>query len=589
MKDDFSQLRKLLLKSEIDKIDNITKEINELKTQQQKDIVIDNLSEIITNILLKSMEKNQQQLYSTLNPIISKGVKEEINVNNSDLKEVLFPIISSSIQEQVHNQKDTIVDALYPIMGNMISKYVSTAVSDMVYDINNTIQSSLSFERTIRKIKAKLYGVSEAQLLMQETNFVKINTIFLIHKESGLLITDLHREDESKIEEVEMVASMLSAIRSFVNDWISSHNTMSEISEIEYGNSSISIESAGSCYLAIVTDGKKSLKDKPSKVLSKIVNKYSKELASYDGDTTQLDITDIKDELSKLFSKEERKNKKSFPVFSLSLIFLILFSFGYIYGSKIYKEKQITEKENNIKEILDKNKIHIYDLDIKTLDNGDIIMNGIVSSIEDKDKSKFLLLKYKVINNLTSIDDNFYKNYTKIYLDKIINFINKQYNSNLVYRFNKKSIAIMGTIIDEDAKDDVQNRINQLFDEFEVFFHIKTLPIFNDRIYFKIGSYTLEKEYNITIDNIANIIKKYHYPITITGYSDGIGKDSVNKNISFKRAVSIRDELIKRGIPKEDMMINFSSLPPDNIDNINSKKSRYLSRCVIFNWEINKY
>ena len=77
MKDDFSQLRKLLLKSEIDKIDNITKEITSLKNQQQKDILVENLSLLITNILSKSIENNQQQVYSTLQPIISKGVMDE--------------------------------------------------------------------------------------------------------------------------------------------------------------------------------------------------------------------------------------------------------------------------------------------------------------------------------------------------------------------------------------------------------------------------------------------------------------------------------------------------------------------------------
>ena len=589
MEDDFSQLRKLLLKSEIDKIDNITKEITSLKNQQQKDILVDNLSIIITNILSKSIENNQQQLYLTLQPIISKGVMDELNVSNNNLKEVLFPIISSSIQEQVHNQKDTIVDALYPIMGNMISKYVSTAISDMVYEINNTIQGSLSFDKIKRKIKSKIYGISETQLLMQETNFVKINTIFLIHRKSGLLIIDLHREDERKIEEVEMVAAMLSAIKIFVNNWISSHNTMSEISKIEYGNSSISIESAGSCYLAIVTDGKKSLKDKPSKVLSEIVNRHSKELAVYDGDTSQLDIKDIKSELSKLFNKKQKKDKKAFPVFSLSLIFLILFSFGYLYGTKIYKEKQIILKENKIREILNENKIHIYDLNIKTIDNGDIIVNGIVSSLEEKNKTKSLLSENNIVNNLTSIDDNFYKNYTKIYLEKIINFINKKYNSTIRYKFNKNSIAIMGIIIDEEAKDDITSRINQLFDEFELFFHIKTLPVFNDRVYFKVSSYDIETDYSPMIDNIANIIKKYNYPITITGYSDGVGKNSINKKIALKRAVNLQDELIKRGIPKENMMISFSTIPPDDIDDLDSRNGRYLSRCVIFNWEINKY
>jgi len=584
MKDDFNKLKSILLHSEIEKIDEITKEITSLKSQQQKDILVDNLSQIITQILSKSIQQNQSKVYSTLQPIISKGVLDELNSSNNDLKKVLFPIISSSIHEQVHKQKDSIVDALYPIMGNMISKYVSTAVTDMIYEVNNTIQSSLSMTRLKRKVKSKIYGISEAQLLMQETDFITINTVFLIHKESGLLIVDLHKEDDNQIEEVEMVASMLSAIRSFVNDWISSHNTMSEISEIEYGNSSISIESAGSCYLAVVTNGHTSIKDKLSKVLAEIIDKHSKELSNYNGDTSKMDIDDIKTKLSTLFGNQNNNEEKKFPFFSLFLIFSIISLFGYFYGTKLYKEHKILEKESQIREIIEYNNIHIYDLDIKTTQDGTIIVEGIVSSIEDKKKSQDILLKNNVINNINSIDDNFYKNYTKLYLEKILRFMNIKYNSNLTYKFNKKSIAVIGTIINKEAKEEVEERIGELFDEFDLLFHIKTLPIFKNRVYFEISSSKIEDRYNTILDEIKILVKKYNYPIEITGYTDNIGKKILNQKISFQRAVNVRDELIKRGVPKDMIIVNFKVTPPDDVDYLNNENSRALSRCVAFEW-----
>ena len=45
MSDDFNKLKSILLKSEIDKIDNITKELSSLKNQQQRDILVENLSQ----------------------------------------------------------------------------------------------------------------------------------------------------------------------------------------------------------------------------------------------------------------------------------------------------------------------------------------------------------------------------------------------------------------------------------------------------------------------------------------------------------------------------------------------------------------
>jgi hypothetical protein len=52
-----------------------------------------------------------------------------------------------------------------------------------------------------------------------------------------------------------MIGGMLTAIRSFVNEWISSSGNTSELDEIDYGRSKIMLEVAGYCYLAVVVDG----------------------------------------------------------------------------------------------------------------------------------------------------------------------------------------------------------------------------------------------------------------------------------------------------------------------------------------------
>ena len=48
---------------------------------------------------------------------------------------------------------------------------------------------------------------------------------------------------------------MLTAIRSFVNEWIARTGDVSEIDAIEYGRSKIMLEVAGHCYLAVVAEG----------------------------------------------------------------------------------------------------------------------------------------------------------------------------------------------------------------------------------------------------------------------------------------------------------------------------------------------
>jgi len=501
---DLTKLKTLLLKEEIDKIEQITSDISSLKDQQKQDVLVDRLSTIITDILAKSLDENKNKLYSTLQPLIAKGVIDELNDSNNNLKEILFPIISSSIQGQVRNQKESIVDALYPIMGNMISKYVATAFKDMMYEVNDKIQNSLSFTNVQRKIKSKLYGVSEAELLLKETDFVDVKNIFLIHKESGLLITELHKADEDEIEEAEMVASMLSAIRSFVNDWISSHNTMSEISEIEYGSSSIHIESAGSCYLAVVTNGNTDMKDRLSRVLSQVVDRHSIEISQFDGDSSSIDIADINGSLSTLFEEHDEKSKHHTPILSILLFSILLLIPVTYYLNESYISYLEIKTEQKVKSILQEYHIHVYDMQIKTDKDHKIVIDGIILDDDDLNKTDFIFRGIDHINNLKSIDQNFDKNYKireRIELKKslkyIVDNINKKYSSNIRYSFVGDIIVFEGTIIDRDTRNSIVTKLSDHFGYKNREYSFTLLENIDSRIYFDVGSDIILKEYNI--------------------------------------------------------------------------------------------
>jgi flagellar motor protein MotB len=584
---DFVKLKSILLQDEIDRIEKITNDISYLKDQQKRDILVDKLSLIISDIISKSIQENQGKLYASLQPIISKGILDELNSSNNNLKEILFPIISSAIHDQVHKQKDSIVDALYPIMGNMISKYVSSAFSDMMYEVNDKIQNSLSFSRLKRKIKSKIYRISEAELLLRETNFIDIKTIFLIHKESGLLITDLHKSDKKEIEEVEMVASMLSAIRSFVNDWISSHNSMNEISEIEYGNSSISIESAGSCYIAIVTNGQADMKDRVSKVLSQIVDRHSQELAQYDGDTNKIDIADIRDRLSTLFAIKDENTKRRFPIISFLLLIMIISYPLYYYAENSYKEHTIKMREDRVRRILDEYHIHVYDLQIETDKDNTIIIDGLLLKDSDRNKTNIIFRGIEHINNIKSIENTFYQNYNRRELKSIVTFINKKFNSNITYTFKKNTIKFYGTIIDTKRKIIIMSILIDKFGKGSVIFDFNVLPKINDRVYFDKGSDIILKEYNTILNKVASIHRdNSNYFIKISAYTDSIGSKTTNKKISFKRAEQVKNRLIELGVDTDKIIVEYRPAPPDDILSTKNKKSRSLSRCVIFNWEI---
>ncbi len=70
-----------------------------------------------------------------------------------------------------------------------------------------------------------------------------------------------------------------------------------------------------------------------------------------------------------------------------------------------------------------------------------------------------------------------------------------------------------------------------------------------NKINFKRASTDLTKESNKTVENIAQILKKYsHIKVEIGGHTDSKGRKSLNKRISQKRADAVMKVLIKLGV-----------------------------------------
>ena len=138
------------------------------------------------------------------------------------LARAIAPEMASAIKQQIALKQEAMSDALYPIIGSTILKYIA----EMMRDINEKLEKSLSPEGITRKFKAKVQGISEAELLMKETTPLTVKAVFLIHAKSGLLISGVQPPESEELES-EMIAGMLTAIRSFVNDCISQSGNIS--------------------------------------------------------------------------------------------------------------------------------------------------------------------------------------------------------------------------------------------------------------------------------------------------------------------------------------------------------------------------
>ncbi|HPQ96832.1 MAG: OmpA family protein [Thiothrix sp.] len=96
-----------------------------------------------------------------------------------------------------------------------------------------------------------------------------------------------------------------------------------------------------------------------------------------------------------------------------------------------------------------------------------------------------------------------------------------------------------------------EQELQQALDEYHT-----NSPIIFDRVDFRTGSAQLQPEAGQQLDITANLLREYpDIGILIRGHTDNTGPDTINTLLSLMRSDAIRQELIRRGIPDEQVRI----------------------------------
>ncbi|MDY6784428.1 MAG: OmpA family protein [Cyanobacteriota bacterium] len=251
------------------------------RAQQDREAVSTALADVIPSAIAKELQNHPDEIVNAIAPAMGAAIKEQIRLDRDSVVQALAPEMGRAIKHQIELERDVMVDALYPVIGSTIKRYIAEAIQE----INQKVGSALSVEGVKRKIRAKVQGVSEAELIFQESMPAKVQAVFLIHKASGLVISQAHQSDILHLD-ADMIGGMLTAIRSFVNDCIAQSGSESELNQIEYGDSQILLEVAGYCYLAVVVQGDppRPFIEKIRDTLSYLIQKYGDPIEQFEGD-----------------------------------------------------------------------------------------------------------------------------------------------------------------------------------------------------------------------------------------------------------------------------------------------------------------
>ncbi|WP_434658688.1 OmpA family protein [Sulfurimonas sp. NW9] len=592
---DYEKLKQLLFEEERHKIDELELLLQKaIKESGDATVIVEKISPLLSDIFSKTIEKNKAEFIAIFAPLIGDMLQSTIQDSSDKIAKVMSPIISLAIKDQVKNEKDEIVDALYPVIGNMISKFVSQSFKDMIDEINTKVQTTFSYETLKRKIVAKIKGISETELLLQSsTKLNKVESVFLIHKESGLLVSERSIKNHESIEP-EMVASMLSAIRSFVNDWISKNSDSLELNEIEFGNYTIYLEVAGCCYLAVVLSGtsNRKLQDKITSVLEFLVKKHSDAIMHFEGDMDKLNLDEINEQLDTLLENEseilEEEEKKQ------SYTFLWIVGISALAGLSLYSYINYSNQvlQEKIEQNLQKNPyLNLYNINVD-VNYKNVLVQG---KIPYESLHTNILQTIKPLLTRRVLEDKIVLAHAPLSEEEInkelsiaFAMLNLDSGNRLRYKFHNGILMIRGIIKNKKSYNDLLKEVSsikgirQIISDIEYSFSQDEL-----KIYYGVSQSKLTQEKMKLIDlwmkssKMKKTLELYNdLNLLVMGFSDGRGVSSKNIYYAQERAKNVYNYLIEKGIPSSRISFIASPVPLAEMEN----KKNHEGRLVQIKW-----
>lgn len=559
-------------------------EILSRKVAEAREEVAIAIAPIIDEMIQAKTQQDKVAMSAALAPLLPQAIAQQVSDSPGDFAKALGPEMGTAIKEQISLERDAMVDALYPVIGSTISKYMAEAIRS----INEKVENTFSAEGISRKIRAKMQGVSEAELIFKEAMPFTVQAIFLIHKGSGLVISEVQQSENERLES-EMVAGMLTAIRSFVNDCIAQSGEVSEIDQIEYGNSQITLEVAGYCYLAVVTQGEppKAFIQKTRDTLASIIQNHGKAIELFDGDPANVpeEVHHLLETLRELSQPSTKKQKGKPPAALLLISLIVLLSTSLSLGIYQYRTwmNRRHEAETSLALASDP-ELAVYRLRVeanqKTLKLSGKLPNPYLRAKAEQ-IAKNVEPKLKIKNTIMTVVVPADPVLTQAEVQRVANILNEMEGAVISADYKEGHVTVQGTVLQNADAKKVTQAFQQIPGVQSVTNTVQLQPLaIASRIYFDQGSSMLESTELSKISQIKVFLEQYpNKHLKLLGHTDPRGTATENQQLALKRATKVRDILVSQGVDSKRLLVEGTLTPPIGVK---PEQLPVLSRCVEF-------
>ena len=149
---------------------------------------------------------------------VSRVLPDALQLRARDplLMRALAPSVEDAITASVRNDPEPLAAALFPVIGPAIRKAVAHTFDAMIESLNQAVERTVSWRAMRWRMTAWRTGRPYAEVVLANTLEYRVEQVFLIHRETGLLLQHVATGDSGR--DADQISAMLTAITDFARD-----------------------------------------------------------------------------------------------------------------------------------------------------------------------------------------------------------------------------------------------------------------------------------------------------------------------------------------------------------------------------------
>lgn len=247
------------------------------------------------------------------------------------LTKALEPSVNAIFKSSVRRNPYEFANSILPFMGSVIRRSIADSFRSMLESFNKSVELSFSLKGLRWRVEAIRSGKPFSEIVLLHTLVYKVEQIFFIHSETGLVLAHSVAEDVAT-QDADMVSAMLTAIQDFVRDCFANGQEGS-LESLQFGDSTIMVERTPQAYLACVVKGTPpaGFRDKLRETLDLLLIEFSEEIDTFQGDTDpfKLACMRLEDCLISKFAGEDKELSNGIKALPVILVLLLGCLFWY--------------------------------------------------------------------------------------------------------------------------------------------------------------------------------------------------------------------------------------------------------------------